>query len=229
MNKKILVVAAHPDDEVLGVGGALLRHTAEGDIVHIMILAEGITSRGAKRDVARDEEKLSNLQEASKKVADFIGVERLIMRGFPDNRMDGEELLNVVKQVETEVDEFSPDTVYTHHAGDVNVDHQVAHKAVMTACRALPGATAKQLLFFETLSSTEWQMPMYSNGFFPNWYVDIDEYIDKKLELLHFYESEMRKYPHPRSYEGVSILAKMRGMAAGLNAAEAFMLGRKVC
>jgi len=83
MNKKILVVAAHPDDEVLGVGGALLRHTAEGDIVHIMILAEGITSRGAKRDVARDEEKLSNLQEASKKVADFIGVERLICAVFP--------------------------------------------------------------------------------------------------------------------------------------------------
>ena len=229
MGHKILVVSAHPDDEILGVGGAILRHVAEGDSVRVMILAEGITSRGTRRDVSKDELDLSRLREASRKVAEYMGIDKLTLCGFPDNRMDGVELLDIIKRVEMEMEEFCPDTVYTHHTGDVNVDHQVTHRAVITACRSMPGATVCQLLFFETLSSTEWQVPMQGCSFLPNWYVDIHEYLARKLEALHFYETEMREYPHPRSYEGVSILAKMRGQAVGVNAAEAFMLGRKVC
>lgn len=228
MDHKILVVAAHPDDEILGVGGTILRHVSEGDSVHVMILAEGITSRGTKRDVSHDENELSRLHEVSRNVAEYMGVSKLILCGFPDNRMDGIDLLDVVKRIEREVYDFCPDIIYTHHVGDVNVDHQIAHKAVITACRPLPGMTVKQLLFFETLSSTEWQISMSGQHFFPNWYVDIGEYLEKKLTALHFYETEMRDYPHPRSYLGVSLLAKMRGMVVGIEAAEAFVLGRKV-
>lgn len=229
MGHKVLVVAAHPDDEILGVGGTILRHVAEGDSVHVMILAEGITSRGTKRDVAKNETELSRLREASRKVAEYMGIDKLILCGFPDNRMDGVELLDIIKRIEQEMGEFCPDTVYTHHAGDVNIDHQLVHRAVVTACRPLPGTTVRQILFFETLSSTEWQMPMQGNSFLPNWYVDIHEYLERKLAALRFYETEMREYPHPRSYEGVTFLAKMRGLVVGADAAEAFMLGRKVC
>lgn len=229
MGHKILVVAAHPDDEILGVGGTIMRHVAEGDCVHVMILAEGITSRGTKRDIVQDKMELSRLHESSRKVAEYMGVGKLTLCGFPDNRMDGVELLDVVKSIEKEMNEFRPDTVYTHHSGDVNVDHQTVHRAVITACRPLPGATVRQILFFETLSSTEWQMPMQGNSFLPNWYIDIHEYLEKKLATLRFYDTEMRDYPHSRSYEGVTLLAKVRGLVVGTEAAEAFMLGRKVC
>ena len=226
MAKKILVVAAHPDDEVLGVGGTVMRHVAEGDTVHTMIMAEGLTSRSEVRDTAKDAEGLSALHAAAKRVADFMGVEKLTICDFPDNRMDGVELLDVVKRIEAEVDAFQPDIVYTHHAGDVNVDHQMTHDAVLTACRPLPGEPVREMYFFETLSSTEWQICTPDKVFLPNCYVDISDYIKKKIEVLHFYESEMRAYPHSRSYEAVNQLASLRGFTVGAMYAEAFEVGR---
>ncbi|MBO6284539.1 MAG: PIG-L family deacetylase [Pseudobutyrivibrio sp.] len=226
MAHKVLVVAAHPDDEVLGCGGTILRHVANGDKVHIMIMAEGLTSRDNQRDVGLRQGELSELHKNAHKVSDFLGAEELKILDFPDNRMDSVELLDVVKQIEAEVDDFCPDIVYTHHAGDVNVDHLITHKAVVTACRPLPGNTVKELYFFETLSSTEWQIPTSGKIFMPQMYININEYLDKKIEALHLYESEMRKYPHSRSYEAVKILSKLRGFSVGMEYAEAFMVGR---
>ncbi len=228
MGKKVLVVAAHPDDEILGCGGTILRHIAEGDIVHTMIMAEGLTSRDETRDAEGRKKELSELRMQAERVAAFMGVEKLNLYGFPDNRMDEVSLLDVVKKIETKVEVFQPEIVYTHHSGDVNIDHRIVHDAVVTACRPLPGQPVKKMLFFETVSSTEWQLVQTHPIFAPNWYVDIGDFIEKKIEALHFYDSEMREYPHPRSYECVEILAKQRGFTVGMQNAEAFMLGRMI-
>ena len=228
MGQRILVVAAHPDDEVLGCGATIMKHIAEGDIVHTMIMAEGLTSRDLTRNAEMRAGELSELHAASEQSAEFLGVTKLIMHSFPDNRMDGVNLLDVVKKIELEVDEYKPDIVYTHHAGDVNVDHRVTHDAVVTACRSLPGESVREILFFETLSSTEWQMMTADKIFQPNIYVDVTEFMEKKRQALEFYASEMREYPHPRSYKGVELLAQYRGLTVGVPYAEAFMLGRSI-
>ena len=226
MNKKILVVAAHPDDEILGCGGTILRHIEDKDRVHVIILSEGVTSRDESRDTEFRRAELSQLHQAAQKAAEFMGVEDIILFDFPDNRMDGVTLLDVVKKIEKKINDFQPDTIYTHHAGDVNVDHKIAHKAVVTACRPLPDTSVKDIYFFETLSSTEWQIMSPNNIFCPNVFIDIENYIDKKIAALHYYESEMREYPHSRSYDAIKILAQQRGFTVGCHYAEAFMLGR---
>lgn len=228
MMNKVLVVAAHPDDEVLGCGATIMKHVANGDMVHILIMAEGLTSRDFTRNADIRVDELSELHATSKRVAEFMGVTRLVMHNFPDNRMDSVNLLDVVKKIEIEVDEYRPDIVYTHHVGDVNVDHKVTHDAVVTACRSLPNSSVREILFFETLSSTEWQMMTADKIFQPNIYVDITDFMDKKKQVLEFYESEMRKYPHPRSYKGVELLAQYRGLTVGMYYAESFMLGRSI-
>lgn len=223
---KVLVVAAHPDDEILGCGGSILRHVAAGDTVHVLIMAEGITSREDSRDVEKHTDELSMLHSASYQVAQFVGVEQIKLHGFPDNRMDTVSLLDVVKKIELEIKIFRPDIVYTHHAGDVNIDHVITHKAVVTACRPIADTSVKTILFFETLSSTEWQIASNETIFLPDYFVDIEKYLQKKIKALSFYQSEMRLFPHSRSYEGVEILAKWRGMQSGLHYAEAFSTGR---
>lgn len=228
MNKRVLVVAAHPDDEVLGVGGTIARHAASGDRVRILIMAEGLTSRDDVRDAAAHAAELAALHARAHEVARLLGAEDVTLFSFPDNRMDSVTLLDVVKKIEHVVDEFRPDTVYTHHAGDVNVDHQVTHEAVVTACRPLPGEPVRDIYFFETLSSTEWQMMTAERAFLPQVYVDIAPYMEKKLAALHLYECEMRPYPHSRSYEAVAQLAALRGFTVGRRCAEAFMLGRSI-
>ena len=229
MNKRILVVAAHPDDEILGCGGTILKHIANGDTVHTIIMAEGLTSRDMQRNVKKYDVELEVLHSEAVQAARFMGVEKVIINNFPDNRMDTVALLDVVKKIEIEVDDFQPEIVYTHHAGDVNIDHMITHDAVITACRSLPGQAVRRILFFETLSSTEWQMPTSDKIFLPNWYVDIGDFLGKKLEALRFYESEMRIYPHSRSYKAIEILAKQRGFTVGKEYAEAFSLGRMIC
>ena len=228
MAKKILVVVAHPDDEVLGCGGTILRHAKAGDEVHILIMAEGLTSRDDKRDVAAHEEELKDLHANSQRVADKLGAKSVTLHNFPDNRMDGVELLDVVKVVEAMLDKVKPEVVYTHHAGDVNIDHRITHEAVITACRPLPGQCVRRLLLFETVSSTEWQIQTADKAFLPNWFVDITDVFEQKMKALRCYDSEMRPYPHSRSYEAVELLAKTRGFSIGTICAEAFMLGRNL-
>ncbi|MGL5271452.1 MAG: PIG-L deacetylase family protein [Selenomonadaceae bacterium] len=225
---KVLVVAAHPDDEILGCGGTILKHIAAGDMVHAIIMAEGLTSRDESRNIGIRKDELELLHKNTYSVADFMGVDKVVLHNFPDNRMDEVAVLDVVKKIEVEIDEFKPNIVYTHHNGDVNIDHLVTHNAVVTACRSLPGQSVKTILFFETLSSTEWQMQTSDKAFLPTWYTDISEFFEKKLKVLEFYQSEMRKYPHSRSFEGVKALARWRGLTIGELYAEAFSLGRMI-
>lgn len=229
MAHKVLVVAAHPDDEVLGCGGTILKHVKDGDTVHILIMAEGITSRDEVRDNIRHKGELELLHTGSLNAAKRMGVANLRICSFPDNRMDHVDLLDVVKEIEKEIHAFRPDVVYTHHAGDVNIDHKITHDAVVTACRPFPGNSVTRLLFFEILSSTEWQVQNLGNVFTPNWFINISSCIDEKLEVLRCYESEMRVHPHPRSYQGVKALSAYRGITVGCDFAEAFELGRMIC
>lgn len=228
MKNRVLVVAAHPDDEVLGCGGTILRHTSNADTVRILILAEGVTSRDPLRDKEKHSVELAQLHADSTEAAKRLGAESVRLCSFPDNRMDRLDLLDVVKEVEHEISAFQPNIVYTHHSGDVNIDHRITHDAVITACRPLPGNPVETLLFFEILSSTEWQIPSPGRIFTPNWFVNIEEKFEGKLNALHCYASEMREFPHPRSYEGVRSLASYRGTTIGCKYAEAFSLGRKI-
>lgn len=224
----ILVVAAHPDDEVLGCGGAIAKHTQNGDQVHILILAEGATSRNLERDRQLFQSELLSLETAANQASKILGVNSLSLHDFPDNRMDSCDLLDIVKTIEQSIDQYQPKIVYTHHAGDVNIDHQLIHQATVTACRPIPSQTVQTLLFFEIPSSTEWQTSGSALPFIPNWFVDISETLECKLQALKAYESEMRPYPHPRSLEAVEYLARWRAATIGVKAAEAFMLGRHI-
>lgn len=229
MSQKVLVVAAHPDDEILGCGGTIAKHVKKGDKVHCIILAEGITSRDKIRNRELHQKELTELGVAAQKANQILGVHTLRLLDFPDNRMDSVDRLDIIKVVEDLINEFKPDIVYTHHIGDVNIDHRRIHEAVITACRPIPGNHfVKQILFFETASSTEWMTPGSAPAFSPNWYVDISETLELKLDALRAYECEMREWPHARSVEALKYLAHWRGANIGVHAAEAFILGRNI-
>jgi len=222
----ILVVAAHPDDEVLGCGGTIARVAAEGGTVHVALLADGESSRHAEGANSTLTGQLSARRAAAKLAADALGVATLDFHDFPDNRMDSVDLLDIARKIETLIERYRPDTVLTHHNGDVNIDHRRIHDAVVAACRPQPGHPVKQLLLFEIPSSTEWHLAGMAPPFVPNWFVDISAQLSAKRRALEAYASEMRPWPHPRSYEGVEHLARWRGATVGVEAAEAFVLGR---
>ncbi len=222
----ILVVAAHPDDEILGCGGTLYAHVKKGDRVHVLICAEGVTSRDEARDLNKREMELLKLKRAAEKVSAFLGFSSIHIQPFPDNRMDTLPLLDVVKVIENKIAKVKPEIIYTHSAVDLNIDHQVVHQAVVTACRPVPQAIVKKLLFFEVPSSTNWQMSTEKN-FAPTWYVSLsDAELFKKLKALRIYSAEMRPWPHSRSIKAIEALARWRGATMGVEAAEAFELGR---
>ncbi|MEK5443660.1 PIG-L deacetylase family protein [Fredinandcohnia sp. FSL W7-1320] len=229
MNKKVLVIAAHPDDEVLGCGGTIARHVKEGDKVHTVILAEGITSRDKSRDRNAHKEELSELGSAAKRANEILGVHSLKLIDLPDNRLDSLNRLDLIKIVEELIDEIKPNIIYTHHIGDVNIDHRRIHEAVITACRPFPqNHFVEELLFFETASSTEWMTAGSAPPFVPNWYVDITDTLSLKLKSLEAYDYEMREWPHARSIKALEYQAYWRGANIGKQAAEAFLLGRKI-
>lgn len=227
--KQVLVVVAHPDDEVLGCGGTIAKHTFEKNHeVHVLILAEGITARDDERDLSKRKDDLLNLKIASEKATEILGVSSLSLLKYPDNRMDSIERLDIIKTIETYIDKIKPEIVYTHHPSDLNIDHRITSDAVVTACRPYPGQFVKQILFFEVLSSTEWNINNSQSAFLPNWFENIIDTLDKKIEALKCYGSEIKDYPHSRSIKSVEYLAFHRGLTVGLKAAEAFVLARNI-
>ena len=222
--RSVLIVAAHPDDEVLGCGGTAARFAAEGHAVHILLLADGESARRMRPGSSG--ELIAARAGAARRACEILGGASVEQLSLPDNRLDSVELLDVVKIIEAQIGRRRPHTVLTHHAGDVNIDHQIVHDAVLAACRPLPGSTVRQLLFFETPSSTEWRPPSSGPAFAPNWFVDISSTVERKVEALRAYGSEVREFPHARSIEAIRALARWRGATVGVEAAEAFILGR---
>lgn len=216
-NTTVLIIAAHPDDEVLGCGGTLAGHAANGDDVNILIVGQGATSRGDS-----DPKETVLLVEAAAKAAETLGAQAPKMLGLPDNRLDQLDMLDVVKLIEEVVDDVSPTIVYTHHGGDLNIDHQIIHQSVVTACRPLPLSSVKTIRTFETVSSTEWASNSIGAPFKPNCFIDISPYLDLKLKALDCYHTEMKPFPHARSVKAIEALACLRGSQAGVASAEAF-------
>jgi LmbE family N-acetylglucosaminyl deacetylase len=217
----VLVVAAHPDDEVLGCGGTIARLASEGQVVNVAILGEGITSRNPQRENA-DPAAIEKLYSCSRRVADLLSVKEITFHGLPDNRFDSLPLLDVVKLVEELVQRWRPSVIYTHHPGDLNIDHQVVSRAVLTAARPLEGQSVREVYMFEIASSTEWAFQQLAPVFKPNVFVNIEGTLRLKLEGMQLYESETRKFPHPRSPEALTAIARRRGSTVGCQAAEAF-------
>jgi LmbE family N-acetylglucosaminyl deacetylase len=217
----ILIVAAHPDDELLGGGGTAARLAREGNSVYISILGEGITSRSAKREGA-DTSALDRLRGCSQRVADLLAAKELSLHGLPDNRFDSVPLLDVIKIVEGLIERWRPSVVYTHHGGDLNVDHQVVSRAVLTATRPTAGHPVQELYMFEIASSTEWAFQQLTPAFRPNVFVDIEDTLSLKLQGMRMYESEAREFPHPRSEQALTAIAQRWGSVSGRKAAEAF-------
>lgn len=214
----VLVVAAHPDDEILGCGATLARLAQAGETVDILILGEGAASR-RQEDAAKE---IAKLSDAAAAAAETLGARSPKMAGFPDNRLDTLPLLDVIQEIEAVVGAARPDTVFTHHGGDLNVDHRIAHEATVTACRPLPGSTVRRLYAFETVSSSEYATRAVGEAFRPNRFVDVSAFMDHKKRAIDCYAFEMRAFPHPRSWENIVSLAKLRGAQSGLAAAEAF-------
>lgn len=226
MHKSILILAAHPDDEVLGCGGTIAKLVDEGAIVNVAFLADGVFSRLGEESAQQLE--LNVRRTAAQKACVILGVKSVSFGDFPDNRMDTIPLLDITQAVEALIAKHQPEMVFTHHAGDVNIDHRRLHDAVVTACRPQQGHPVKTLLCFEVPSSTEWQLPASAPAFMPNWFVDISTTLDRKLAALEVYADELRAWPHPRSRQGVEHLAHWRGATVGVDAAEAFILGRQL-
>ncbi len=217
----ILVVAAHPDDEALGCGGTIAKRVAEGDEVHLLFVADGVGARGGDAASASNQR-----QRACDSAAEILSVSSISHLGFPDNKLDSVPLLDVIQRIEQKLAEILPSVVYTHHPGDLNVDHRLTCEAVMTACRPLPGSSVNEIYFFEVISSSEWSLPG-AEVFSPNVFEDITGYLETKMKALEAYAEEMRPAPHSRSYEHLRSLALHRGHSVGFDAAEAFVLARQ--
>lgn len=222
-----LVLAAHPDDEVLGCGGTIARRVEEGEEVYIAILGEGITSRYDNRDEA-DQERLDELHATSKQVAELLGASELFMYNLPDNRFDTVPLLDVIKIIEGLIERVEPDTVFTQHGGDLNIDHTVVYRAALTATRPMADHPVKTVYSYEVASSTEWAFEKFEPSFQPNTFVDITDTLETKVQAMEMYEIEARPYPHPRAPESLRAIARNWGRTTGLHAAEAFELVRSV-
>ncbi len=221
----ILVIAAHPDDEVLGCGGTIAKLTAT-DTVYILVLGEGITSRNlSKKQKIND---LAQLRKDALCANNILGVKKVFFQNLPDNKFDTVPLLDIIKIIEQQIHDSNPEVIYTHHPGDLNVDHSVTFKATLTATRPIGKNYPKKIYSFEILSSTEWGHHNPTTMFTPNTYVDVTNFIDRKIQAMNCYSSEIRPYPHPRSLDGIKLHAQQRGLEVGLPYAEAFCLIRNV-
>lgn len=223
MNKSILVIAAHPDDETIGCGGAILRHVSEGDNVNIITLTDGVSSRKSSKS---KDNKIRN--KAAKDAIDILGATWIGAGNFSDNNMDSIPLLEIIKYIESFKENFYPDIIYTHSPSDLNIDHTIAAKATLTAFRPEPKESYSEIRFFEIASSTDFSSKQLDKKFEPNLFINIECFIQKKIAALKCYDLEMRDYPHSRSYRKIESLAEYRGAQSGLASAEAFEVARKI-
>ena len=224
--KKILVLVSHPDDEVLGLGGTIHQCTSENNSqVRVVILSNGVGSRKKIVNKKEIENKLINTNKAAK----ILGVNKTKIYDLPDNRFDSVDLLDIIKIVESEMDDFDPDIILTHHEMDLNIDHRILFQAVITAARPMQDSKSVMIMTFETPSSTEWQVQNSHTAFHPNFYQMISKTdIVAKQQAIKSYKTEYRSYPHPRSTKALEIIARRWGTVIGVEYAEAFKIIRLI-
>jgi len=228
--KRIMVVAAHPDDELLGLGATMHKLIKEQGVkVHVIILGEGITSRSDTRDTEKWKDVLAEHHRNINAAGSHVGYESIHTYDFSDNRFDSHALLDIVKVVEKEKEEFKPDIIFTHNAGDLNIDHQRTFQAVMTATRPMEDEEVTTVICFETPSATDWQYSNHPEQFKPNLYIGVNaEDVQAKCDAMSEYKFETREYPHPRSFKALKVLAQYRGYTSGNEMAEAFEIVRMI-
>jgi N-acetylglucosamine malate deacetylase 1 len=223
--EKVLVVAAHPDDEALGCGGTMALHAERGHAVQAVFLADGVGARSAGRPTPH----AVNLRRtAAARASKALGAMAPEFLDFPDNQLDTVPRLSIITEIERIAAAFRPSIVYTHHGGDLNIDHRICHEAVMTAFRPVPGQRVRCILSFEVPSSTSWGSPAGNRPFVPNRFCDIGKTMKAKMRALLEYRAELRPYPHARSARAVEILARHRGSDSGFEMAEAFVVEREL-
>lgn len=219
--KKVLVVIAHADDEALGPGGTITQHVQRGDNVFILVLTNGESSRSNSADM-----ELKRFNQFKESV-NILGIKEYHYMDFDDNKLDSYPLLEVIQNIEIIKESFAPDIIYTHTSSDLNIDHQICNRAVLTAFRPTPDDTVSKILSFEVPSSTEWLPASLNSTFTPNYYIEISEAeLENKIKALECYPNEIRDFPHPRSIEHVENLAKIRGSQSGVKLAEGFAVER---
>jgi len=217
---KILVICAHPDDETLGLGGTICSHAEKGDKIRVLIFADGESARG------KSNSKIKIRQKQAKKAAKELGVEKIKFFNYPDQQLDIIALKDLAKKIEIEIKENSPNIVYTHYWGDVNQDHRRLFEATLIACRPVPNSSIEQVVCYETPSSTEWGNSFKNNH--PNFFVNVEKFLDKKIKAAENYSKEIKPFPHPRSKEAMINRAKFWGSTVGVHYAEAFYMIRKI-
>lgn len=223
--KRILVIAAHPDDEILGMGGTIAKYVSKGDEVALLIVTDGSTSQ-YKDDPGLDEI-IENKKKETEKAAQIIGISHIYYGNLPDMKLDVTPHTEVNRVIEDVVDNFKPSVVYTHFEGDINKDHQCVYQSTMVACRPVSGQTVQEVYSYSVPSSTEWNPQNTKNIFTPNIFIDINgEFADKKYAAMGAYHTELREYPHPRSIETLKIFDKAVGLQVGLECAESFVSHR---
>ena len=219
-NKKILIVAAHPDDEILGCGGSISR-LKDTNQIKIIFMTNGVSSR------KNNKVEIKKRKDASLKLFRHLNLEKPTYLNFPDNQMDKIPLLKIIKKIEKKIRIFKPSIIFTHYSNCLNVDHRITFEAVMTACRPINSLSVKKILSFEIPSSTDWAL-FKGRNFQPNYFIDISKHIKRKIELIKFYKEELRNYPHSRSIRSLKSLASVRGVSCGVKYAEGFYLNRSL-
>lgn len=220
--KSVLIVAAHPDDEVLGCGGTIAKHICDGDKVTILFMTNGVSARHDSNSEAIELRKNASIAALD---ALLVCRSNIIFGCFPDNQMDKVSLIEVVKKIEEVIENVNPSIIYTHFSDDLNIDHRITHQGVMTACRPQIHSSVNEIYCFEVVSSTEWNS-RNNTKFNPNKYISIEKYWQKKLVALNAYSQEMRDFPHSRSIQAIEALCTWRGACVGLRIAEAFEIER---
>ena len=223
---KTLVIASHPDDEILGCGGTIAKMSQAGHEVHIAILGEGITSRHDQRDA--HDSAIEDLHSCSQRAGELVGATSVRNLSLPDNQFDSLPTLEVVKVIESLITEFQPKTVFTQHGGDLNIDHVVTFRATLTATRPMQGCPVKTVYAYEVASSTEWAFAQFEPRFTPQVYIDVADTLEAKIAAMESYASEARAFPHPRSPEALRAIATRWGSQVGLAAAEVFSVVRQI-
>lgn len=220
---KILIIAAHPDDEIYGMGGTIAKLTSEGNECYSLIITEGCTTQYPGKN-----EIISEKQTEAKRANAIIGIQKVLFGNLPDMQLDHIQHISINQVIEKAIELIRPKCVYTHFYGDVNKDHQAVYASTLVAVRPVVGQCVKELYCYQVPSSTEWSPCINKHRFMPNVFVDITKYAEQKEKAIMAYNTEIREYPHPRSIEAVKKYDEALAITVGLKRAEALMLLRKV-
>lgn len=216
--KTVIIISSHPDDEILGAGGTLLKHKANGDKIVWLIVTNISTQDGFSQS------RVDSRQEEIQQVADALGIEKVYKLDYPTMSLSSSTLIKLIPEISKIFQEIKPETIYCVNRSDAHSDHRFTFDAVMACTKSFRYPFVKEVFMYECLSETEFAPALPEKQFIPNHFVDISAYLDQKLAIMGIYASEIGEHPFPRSEKNIIALATFRGATAGVQYAEAFQL-----